>query len=469
METATSNSVYTKDIETGVDISENTFYKQELNRTLTFKDLIIYGLITMLPIAPIEVYGLIAKDSFGMVPFVYLIGLIAMLFTAMSYSKLSNEFPIAGSGYSFVQRGLNPHIGFITGWLITIDYIIVPALLFAFSGAWLSAVLPSVPSLVWVIIFVAICTFVNVKGITLAAKTNTLFLILEFLALFMFIGFAIKYVFIDGNGAGGFSMKPFFQAGKVDLKFTATAASIAVLGFIGFDVISTLSEEVKNPKKTVGKATVTCLFIIGFLFIFQAYMAALVHPSYEGLDPNMAFFDIAKEAGGSLMYYVLLFVGVVAVGIANALAVQSAISRVLFSMGRDKLVPFSNFLGKVHPIYQTPANATIFIGAISILISAAVSLDTIIRLVNFGALITYMVVNLTVFVHFFIRKNLRSFSGWISYALFPFIGFTVLFYCWSGFDRMTYIVGFVWTLIGVIIGYVKSKGYKELPPTMREI
>ncbi|MFM1655246.1 APC family permease [Brevibacillus sp. B_LB10_24] len=449
--------------------STNLGYKQELKRTLTFKDLVVFGLITMLPIAPIEVYGMIAQESFGMVPLVYLVGIVAMVFTALSYSKMSKEFPIAGSVYSYVQRGLNPHVGFVSGWLIAVDYIMAPALLTAFSAMWLASIFPSVPSFVFILLFIGIITFINARGITLTARANIIFLCLEIAVLLIFIACAIKYVFIDGHGMGGFSLAPLFQADKVNPHFLATSASIAVLGFLGFDVISTLSEEVKNPAKTVGRATVASLIIIGLIFMLQTYLAALAHPAYEGLDPDMAFFDIAREVGGDFLYYLLILVGAAAVGIANALAIQSAISRIIYSMSRDKLLPFAGVLGKIHPVYKTPFNATIFVGIVSFFVAVFVSLNTIIQLINFGALTSFMVLNVTVFVYFYAKKRQRGAAGFFHYVLLPLIGFAIIAYVWSGFDRMTFIVGFTWMLIGVILGAVKSKGYKEVPPVLRDL
>lgn len=454
--------------ETGHD-TEKFGYKQELHRGLTLKDLIIYGLITMLPIAPIEVYGLVASSSFGMVPFVYMIGIVAMVFTALSYNTMSREFPISGSVYSYVQRGLNPHVGFVTGWLIMIDYIMCPALLTGFAALWLNRIIPSIPIYLIILIFTIINTFIIARGITLTAIANRIFLAMELIILALFIFFAIKYVFIDGHGAGGFSLEPLFQADKMDLGFLATATSIAVLGFLGFDVISTLSEEVKNPVKTVGRATVSSLLIIGLLFVVQTYVAALAHPQYENLDPDMAMFDIAREVGGDWLYYTFIIVGVLAVGVANALAIQSAISRIIYSMSRDKLLPFSGVLGKIHPQYKTPFNATIFVGIVTLVVAVTVSIEAIVQLLNFGALTSFMLLNITVFAYFFIKKRQRDFKGFLKYAVLPAIGFSIIAFVWSGFDARTFMVGFVWMAIGIIMGAVKSKGYKEVPPTLRDV
>ncbi|WP_216083779.1 APC family permease [Paenibacillus riograndensis] len=448
---------------------KKTGYAQELKRTLTFKDLVTFGLITMLPIAPTQVYATASIESYGMAPLVYLVGVIAMVFTALSYSAMSREFPIAGSAYSYVQRGMNPHVGFLTGWVIIMDYLIIPGMLIAFSNLWLSAILPGVPSLLIIVLFAAIITIVNVKGISLTKGASYLFLFCQLALIAIFIICGIKFVLMDGHGMGSLSLEPFYQPGKIDFGFIATAASIAVLGFIGFDSISTLSEETKNPTRTVGPSVVASLVLIGLLFLGQSYTASLAHPDYSNLDPGMGYFNIIREVGGDALYYAFIIVGVVSVGIANALTVQSAISRVIFSMSRDGLLPLSGFLSKIHPRYQTPANATIFVGFTSIVVALFLSLDFLAKLVNFGAMTTYMLLNLSVITYFFIRKKQRGLKGIIRYLISPLIGFGVVAFIWSGFDPMTYYIGFTWLFIGIIIGAIKSKGYKEVPPVLGDV
>lgn len=198
-------------------------------------------------------------------------------------------------------------------------------------------------------------------------------------------------------------------------------------------------------------------------------MAALIHPNYADLDPDMGFFDIAREAGGDFLYYLLIIVNVVAAAIANALAAQSAISRILYSMSRDKLLPASGFLGKIHEKYKTPLNATLFVAGLSIVVSLTLSIETIIKFVNFGALTSFMLLNVTVFLYFFIKKKQRDVQGFFKYLLFPLIGFSIIAYVWSGFDKLTLIAGFSWLAIGIVVGAIKSKGYKEVPEAFKNI
>lgn len=444
-------------------------YQQELKRTLGLRDLTIYGIIFMAPLAPMQVYGMVAQESFGMSCLVYLVGVLAMLFTAFSYSSMSKEFPIAGSVYSYIQRSLNPHLGFVAGWIILADYILAPALLYLMTSVWMTGIFPNIPSAFWALLFIAISTFINIRGITVTAKTNLLMLYLQLATLAVLFAVGFKYVFIDGHGTGGFTLDPFFQPEHFNLDFLAKAASIAVLGFLGFDGISTLSEEAKNPTKSIGKATILSIVIIGFMFMAQAYMAHLIHPDYKTLNPEMGFFDLAKEAGGNAFYILLILINVIAIGIAVNLNLQAATSRILYSMSRDNLLPFSNIFKKIHPKYQTPVSATFLSAGISVITVLTLSIETVLRFVNFGAVTSFMLLNLSVFLYFYLKKKERKGKAILTYLIMPLIGFLIVGYVWTGFDKTTFIAGAVWVIIGVIIGAVKSKGYQELPPSLKEV
>ncbi len=438
-------------------------YRQELNRALGFKHLLAYGMVFMVPIAPVATYGFVVGPASGMVPLVYLIGIAAMFFTAFSYRWMSQEFPTAGSVYSYVQRDLNAHVGFLAGWMIMAGYLLAPALLYGFTGTWLNALVPQVPIWVFIVTFVVINTFVTGRGITVTARTNFVLLALELVALAAFIAVAIKYVFIDGGGTGGLSLDPLYQPGNVDLGFLGAATSIAVLSFLGFDGISTLAEETERPERTVGNATVAALLILGVIFVVQTYLAALVQPNFEGLDPAGAFFDIARTAGGPFLYYLLLIVSIIAAGIANALAAQLAISRIIYSVSRDGMLPASRFLSRVHQRYRTPFNATVFVGVVTLSVALIFDLVTVAKFVSFGALTAFMALNVSVIAYFFIRRGRRSGRDFVFYLIFPLLGFLIIFYVWFNFDAGTFLFGLLWLAAGIIIGAVKTKGFREKP------
>lgn len=442
-------------------------YKQELKRALGFKELLVYGMLFMVVIAPMSIFGYISKDSNGMSPFVYLVGIAAMFFTALSYMKMSNRFPISGSVYAYVQRGMNHHVGFIAGWLILLDYIFVPSLLYLMTANWCVELMPATPRWFWVLFFITLNTTINVRGIEYTAKADWVIFYIEVVILALFLGFGINYI-LGGGGAGEFNMQPLYRPGEMNLQFIAMACSIACLSFLGFDGISTLAEESDRPEINIGRATMAALLIIGFLFILQTYIATLIQPDVSKMNPDTAFFDAAALAGGEWFRVALLVVNILAVGIANTLNAQAATSRVLFGMSRDEVLPLvSTWFRKVHPKFKTPYIATITVGFFSFLCAELSTVEQLSRLVNFGAITAFILLNLSVFTFFYLREKRRDFSGIINYVLCPFIGVLILGYVWSGFDTLTQTVGFSWLTVGLVIGYVKSKGYKEVPEAFR--
>lgn len=447
-----------------MDNLEKFGYEQKLKRVLPFRDVLIYGMIFMVPIAPMGIYGFVAPDAANMVPLVYVIGICAMIFTALSYYHMSQRFPIAGSVYAYVQRALNPHIGFIAGWILLMDYILIPALLYAMAGLWCASLTPEIDAWIWVSAFIFINTFINVIGVEFTARSNIIMLVIELVALAIFMVVGLVFV-LKGGGMGALSWDPIFQPDKISPHFLAAAASIAVLSFLGFDAISTLAEETTNAEKTIGRATVAALLLVGGLFVLQTYVAALVAPDIAKLNPETAFFEIAGIAGGDWLKYLLTTVNILAFGIANTMAAQASISRILFSMSRDKVIP--GIFSVVHPTFKTPWVATIFVALFSILVLSITGLriEILSKFVNFGALTSFIILNFSVFWFFFVKEKRGGLHGIINYVLCPLLGASIIGFVWWGFDLVTLEVGFAWMLIGIIWGAIASAGYRKLPMT----
>ena len=224
------------------DNIEQFGYKQELRRGMGLWDVVMYGVLFMVIIAPQSIFGSIQLNSHGMTPLVYIIGFVAIMFTAMSYMRMSGRFPIAGSVYSYVQRGINPHVGFIAGWLILLDYILVPSLLIVMVMNWGTALIPNSPAWLWAVVFIAFNTFVNIRGIQMSRGVDWVIFIIEALAVIAFIALGCNFV-LGGGGAGSFVLDPIYQEGQVDAHFIAAGISLAALSFLGFDGMSTLAEE----------------------------------------------------------------------------------------------------------------------------------------------------------------------------------------------------------------------------------
>ena len=445
-------------VDTGQKELESFGYKQELRRGMGLWDVVLYGVLFMVVIAPQSIFGGIQLNSHGMTPLVYIIGFVAILFTAMSYMRMSKRFPIAGSVYSYVQRGINPHVGFIAGWLILLDYILVPGLLIVMVMNWGTALIPNSPAWLWGIVFIAFNTFVNIRGIHLNRGMDWIIFIIEVVALIAFI--ALGCNFLANGGADGFTIAPLYQEGEVTPQFIASGISLAALSFLGFDGMSTLAEETREPEKNIGKGIIIALCFIIVVFVAQTYIAAAVQPDWANTDPDMGFFDSVMIVGGQGLYIFMLVVNIIAM----------ASSRLLYSMGRDGVIP--RVFGKVHPKYQTPWFASVFLGVVTLCLALPLMdrMNDLAEFVNFGALSSFVMLNFATFLFFFVREGKRkTFGDWVKYLICPWIGIIILVYVFTGFQTPTYIVGVCWLVVGLIIGAVKSKGYKEVPEAFKHL
>jgi len=434
-------------------------YHQQLRRALSTRDLVVYGMIFMVPIAPYAVYGFVWNASKGMVPLAYLLGLVGMLFTAMSYAVMSRAFPVAGSVYAYAQRGLNEIAGFFAGWLILLDYILIPALLYLISAVALQPLLPAVPQWIWLVGFIAFNAVVNLLGIQFTARVNWYMLSMEMLTLILFVGVGLHALY-TGQGAGRLTLTPIYNPQVFSLATVAGATSIAVLSFLGFDGISTLSEESHGGRNSVGRATLGSLLLVGALFMLQTWIATDLAQGSRFASAATAFYEICERAGGPGLRLVAIGATVIASGIANAMAAQAAVSRILFAMARDGKLPAA--LARIHPRYRTPYVSTLVVAALSLLGGLFFSqrIEILTDVVNFGALCSFLLLHLAVIRHYHMRER----SGrWVQHLLCPLAGFVVIAYVLLEMDQAAKILGGCWLLIGIVYYAVLASVLNKRP------
>jgi amino acid transporter len=430
-------------------------YRQELDRTLSFRDLLVYGLIFMVPIAPFGIFGSVFQASGGMVALAYVVGMVGMAFTALSYAEMARAFPMAGSVYTYAGRGIHPAVGFIAGWQILLDYVLVPALLYVVAAAALHSLVSEVPVWAWVVFFVVVNTFVNSLGIRFTARFNFAMLIAELVVLALFCGIGLAAI-VGGEGSG-FSFHAFYNPDTFSWGLIFGAVSVAVLSFLGFDGISTLAEENRDSARRIGRAMLVGLGIAGVLFIVQTWIAAMLvpHPGVlitKGDPAGTAFYDAAGVAGGHWLNVTTAVATAIAWGIANALAAQAATSRLLYAMARDRQLP--SFLARVNERHHVPVNATLLVAAVSLGIGIWMSerddgITLLSTLVNFGALSAFLLLHLSVLRHYGMRRAGVPVDPW-RHVLAPLIGAGIIGYVMVKADVAAKTVGLVWLGVGIV-------------------
>ncbi|WP_433055230.1 APC family permease [Dactylosporangium sp. CS-033363] len=429
-------------------------YTQELQRSLTFTDLLVYGLIFMVPIAPFGIFGGVFQGSGGMVALAYAIGMVAMVFTALSYAQMVKAFPMAGSVYTYAGRGIAAPVGFLAGWVILLDYVLVPSLLYLVASVAMNSVVTAVPIWVWLIAFVVLNTVVNLLGIQLTALVNKFMLIGELVVLAIFI--VIGIVALSQGKGRGFDWTPWYNSQTFSWPLVFGAVSIAVLSFLGFDGISMLAEEHRGEARQIGRSMVAALALAGVLFIVQTWVAALLVPDPQKLlddgDPGgTAFYDAARVGGGAWLATLTAVATAVAWGFANALVAQVATSRLLYAMARDRQLPA--FLARISAKHRVPVNATFVVAVVSLglglyMWSRDDGITLLSTLVNFGAMTAFLALHVSVFWHHVVRNGSRD---WLRHLVFPLIGFAILLYVVINAKVAAQMLGFTWLGIGVII------------------
>lgn len=445
---------------------------QRLRRSLTLWDLILYGVIVIQPVAPMSVYGVLSNRGHGHVVTTILLAMAAMLFTAISYGRMARAYPSAGSAFTYVGQEINPALGYVTGWSMVMDYILNPMICVIWISQQAHVFAPGVPYFAWAIFFTLIFTGLNIQGVKTSARVNSGLAAGMGLVIAIFFVAAARYIFGHPHSDPGFFIHPFYDPQSWNTKAVLGGTSVAVLTYIGFDGISTLSEEAENPRRNILLATVLTCVVIGVLSALQVYVAQLIWPASEPY-PNLdtAFTFVAGRAWAPL-FAVVGFTLVVA-NFGSGMGAQLGAARLLYGMGRSNALPKS-FFGAVDPKRHVPRNNVLFVGALAlagafllpILAGATTGYDLGANLLNFGALIAFMGVNAAAFVRYYLREDKKKLSN-----LFPpALGFVICLLLWANLSPKALIFGGIWMAVGIAFGAWKTKGFRgnlvdfELPP-----
>jgi putrescine importer len=430
-----------------------------LKRVLTLWDLVFFGIICITPIAPIPLFGVAQRLSNGQATATILIAMVAMLITAVSYGRMAALFPVAGSAYTYVGRGLNGHLGFLAGWAMFLDYLLIPMINTIYCAVTVHRLAPGIPYVFWAALFAGMATWLNLRGIRTNSLANEVLLIFMGLVLAIFAVLAVRYLIGLSGLAGLMSLKPIYDPATFNFTAVRTATSFAALTYIGFDSVTTLAEEVDNPRRNVPLATMMVCLFTGLAGGLMVYLGQLVWPEYRNF-PNVetAFMDVTRRVGGVALFNAMAAVLVVA-QFGSGLTGQAGAARLLYGMGRENVLPEKVF-GRLDA--GNPAWNILIVGTISFGGALVFDFEGAAEVLNFGAFLAFMGVNLATCRQFYFADR-EGRPRFFRDLLLPVAGFLFCLGIWVSLPSPAKIIGGCWLVAGLIYDAISTRGFRTQP------
>lgn len=432
-----------------------------LQRVLGLSDLVFYGIVLIQPVGVIGLFGVASQMSRGHMLLTVLLAMVAMMFTAVSYGRMASVYPSAGSAYTYVGQGLHPHLGFLAGWAMVLDYLIVPVVNVIYGALSAERLCPGVPYYVWVLIIGAGMTLLNARGVRWTARANQLLLTAMCLMMAAFVVAASRHLWCTQGWSGLFSTLPFYDPRTFDWRAVATGTSFAALTYIGFDGITTLAEDVRDPKRTVPLATVLVCFVTGVAAAIQVYLAQLVAPDYRTFtNVETAFMDVAASVGGPWLLKATAAVMVVAC-VGSGLTGQVGAARLLYGMGRDNVLPRPIF-GRLDR-HRRPTLNLCLVGMAAVAGAFMLNYERAAEVLNFGAFLAFMGVNAAALRVFWFRPATDYQRRASLDLLLPGLGFLFCMVIWCSLPGLSQKIGGIWLAAGVIYAAIRTRGFTRRP------
>jgi putrescine importer len=433
-----------------------------LVRTLGLRSVVLFGLAYMTPLIVLGTFGVVADATHGAVPVAYALAMVAMLFTAHSYGRMAATYPVAGSAYTYVSRAVDGRVGFLIGWATLLDYFFLPMVIWLIGASYLQAQWPDVPFWVWITGFIVLTTALNVRGIRTAERVNDLLMVFQVLVIAAFVVLSARHV-VQLHGGGGLADSTPFWNNATTVSAVSSGAALAAYSFLGFDAVTTLTEETVEPRRTMPRAILLIALIGGGIFVLVAYVTQLAHPGSHFHDSGSAAFEIAKTIGGDVFSSVFL-AGLVVAQSASGIAAQASTARLLYAMGRDEALPKRVF-GYVHQRFRTPAFNVLLTGAVG-LIALTLDVATSTSFINFGAFTAFTFVNLSVIVTFIRERRAGRAPGVAGHLVAPLIGAAVDVWLLAHLDGRAIELGLAWLVVGILYLAWLTRLFRRPPPSL---
>ena len=433
-----------------------------LKRVLSLWDLIYYGIILTSPIAAVPLFGEAQVLSHGHAVTTLLLAMIAMSVTAVSFGRMASVYPSAGSVYTYISRGLNPNLGFIVGWAMFLEYLFQPIQNALYAVLTVQRLMPRVPFPALAAIAIGLITIVTIQGIKFTARTDEMLLGFMVLVTLIFLVEAFRFIILHDHLSGLISMRPIYNPDTWSIRAVAAGTSLAALVFIGFDGVSILAEEVENPKRNVLLATVLVVVFTGLFSGLQVYLAQRVLPDYLTLqNPETAFMDVAKVASGQFLftaYGVMLLISSLACGLAGHVGA----ARLLYSMGRDDVLPKKIF-GHLSAKKGNPNYNIWIVGGLAYIGVLTIPWEHAAEIVTFGALLAFMGVNISALRHFWFSQDATRRRNFFVDAFVPGFGFVFCALLLLSLQTWTRYAGLIWLIVGFLYNVYKTRGFTRTP------
>ncbi|WP_454787896.1 APC family permease [Mycolicibacterium lutetiense] len=449
-------------------IEDQQGHDVKLKRVLTLRYLVVFGLAYLAPTVVFNYYGIITSLTGGMMALAYVITTVVMCFTAYSYANMVKAFPVAGSAYTYVQKAVNPWLGFFTGWVMLVDYLLLPMVCYLLVGIYLNEFVPAVPVAVWVVAAATLGAWTNIVGVKVTGRINTVIIAAQVLFSVALIGVIGFYVARGGGSGTLFSPTALFNPQTFDSGNVLLAASILAVSFLGFDAVSTMAEETVEPAKTVPKAIMIVPIAAGIGFAVISYFTQIAWPSAnsEISNPDAGIFELLTRVGGNALSTVFLVTDNLA-SLICAMAGLAAASRILYGMGRDGALP-RRFFGSLNPRFRTPVNNIVLTSLIALsAVFYADNLTGAASLMSFGALTGFVLVNYSVINHYFVRNRRRHGADLLRFLILPGVGVVVSLLLWLNVDSSAKLLGLSWLALGIVYIAFATKGFRHPPVTLR--
>ena len=415
----------------------------ELKKTLGLSSLILFGLAYMTPMIIFGTYGVIYEESGGQVASSYIMAMIAMLFTAIGYAVMAKKIPDSGSSYGYVSKTFGDKLGFLVGWVILLDYLFLPMVIWLIGGVYLEAYAPSIPSWFWLIAFITLTTGLNIIGFDVAKKVNLVLMGLQLAVIIAFCALAIMMISAPVDNA------PTTPSMPLNLNLMFVGAAIACYSFLGFDAVSTMAEETKDPKKNVPKAILWVTVLGGTIFATASYIMGMAFPDISVFNTDSAAADMATQVGGIVFSSIFVATLVVA-QFTSGVSAQAGASRLIYAMGRDGVLP-SNTFGRLHDKFKTPYTSIILVGIVGLL-AFKLDITTSTSFINFGAFLAFIFVNLCAVVSYVrMAKQERTVLSFLTHVIAPVLGIACISKLLISLDVHAITLGLCWLAIGIVL------------------